>query len=215
MKTREEKLARRRELYALRADKVNLDRRRKYAIAKDSGLSYKQARDVRGLEPKNITKKYPKIIYTKESNTYYLKKTKAKKIKEVLTKSQLKNIRKKNQYNRARELGYSPKESRYLRNVAENKFLNLTEKSKPIYLPDREKRWFRMNSKSDYDESIVKAVSDINLSEGYDPTSRYGWAVYYFWYMFGGDIEGWMAYVTADPFAPDALGYEPKNRPVF
>ena len=218
MKTKAERLARRRELYALRyADKVNADRRKKYAVGKESGLSYKEARDIRGYESNRITKKYPKIRYKTDSNTYYMYKVKvkAKKIEEVLTKSQLNNIRKKDQYKRARLLGYSPKEAQYLRNVAEEKFINLTEQSTPLYLANREKRWFRMNSKSDYDDYIEEAVKAINIDKGYDPASRYGWAVYYFWYLFGGDIENWKAYVDADAFNPDALGYIEKLLPAF
>jgi len=211
MSTREEKLARRRYLYSLKADKINTDRRAKYAIGRKSGLNYKEARDIRGYETERITKTYSNIRYKKETKKYYIYVVRPKKIDKVLTKAEISNIKKKKRYKKARDLGYTPEEARYLRNTAEEKFDDILSKFKVQNLASRERKWYRMNSKSKYDQSIVDAVEEINMAEGYDPASRYGWAVYYFWYLNGGDIEGWKAYVLADPFNPDSLGYSKEN----
>lgn len=211
MSTKAEKLKRRRELYLLKKDKINADRRAKYAIGRQSGLNYKEARDIRGYKHKTITKKYSSIRYNEDTKKYYLYAVKAKKIDKVLTKAELRRIKRKKRYKKAIDLGYTHEEASYLRDTAEKKFNDILSKFKIQNLASREKKWYRMNSKSNYDLSIVEAVEEINLAEGYDPTSRYGWAVYYFWYLNGGDIEGWKAYVLADPFNPDSLGYRKEN----
>jgi len=205
--THEEKLKRRRERYSKRKDDLNVIRRDKYAIGRESGLSYKQARTLRGYGSEHITKQYKNIRYEEQAKIYYIYKV-PKKIDLIPIPPEKKVSKRTRRRREARELGYTPDEADYLRGVSENKWQEIISNMVVIDSAGRENRWAMMASKERYDKRIIEACEAINLEEGYDINSRYGWAVYYFWYLYGGDIEHWKSYCEPDTFNTDMLGYK-------
>lgn len=206
--THEEKLLRRRERYALTASQRNKSDREKYAIAKEAGLNPKQARSMRGLGSETITVKYPAISYEKETRIFYITpKVKPKKV-DLVRIEEPKRLSRTERRRKARDLGYTPAEADYLRGVSEEKWLDIIKNKIIIDSSGRENRWAMMASRESYDQSIIDECEAINLEEGYDINSRYGWAVYYFWYIYGGEIENWKNFCMPDEFISDMLDYK-------
>ena len=201
----------RRERYLLVKDERNKLRREKYAVAVESGLNYKQARDFRGYGSETIVKKYKSIKYLRKGAGYiykYYAPIKEIDYKEVELPISKKVSKRTERRRLARSLGYTPDEADYLRDVAESKWKTIIDNKVIIDSQGRADRWCSMSSRDKYDKSIVDACEKINIDNGYDINSRYGWAVYYFWYLHGGEIEDWLDYVLPDAFYADMLQYE-------
>lgn len=206
MTKHELKLKKRREKYLLKKDKINKTRREKYSIARESGLSYKEARKVREHSLENIAKTYDNIEMGTKDNVKYIyvyvyvpvdyKKVDIPKVSERTRKRRL-----------ARSLGYTPEEADRMRDVAEDKWDKLIE-DRSINADKREIRWAEMASRKRFDDAIIEACEQINIEEGYDINSRYGWSVYYFWHLYGGDLNDWKDYVLPDMYVSDMLDYK-------
>ena len=214
MTTEEKRLAKNkylREWRAKNSDRLNKQRRDKYSIAKSTGLSTLESQNFRGLGVKTITNKYSNIKYKEDSKVFSIFKTRPKKIKEVIIKDipvVKKVVSKRTERRRiARDLGYTPAEADYLREVSEDKWDDIISNMVVVDSSGRENRWAMMASKDRYDNNIIESCEAINIEEGYDINSRYGWAVYYFWYLHGGELDHWKSYCKPDIFNTDILGY--------
>lgn len=206
--THEEKLLRRRERYALTASKRNKLDREKYAIAVESGLTPTEARRVRGFGKETIVKKYPKISYSKQTKVYYITPKVKPKKEDLVRVDKPEKLSRTEKRRKARELGYTPAEADYLRDISENKWLDIINNNIIIDSSGRENRWAMMASRESYDQSIIDECEAINIEAGYDINSRYGWSVYYFWYIYGGEIDDWKEFCMPDTFITDMLDYK-------
>ena len=209
MTKRELRLKKRRARYALRKDELNLIRRSKYAVAVKSGLNYKEARRTRGFSLEHIAEDYENIRIDVKDNVKYIYVYIPVYIEyEKIDLPQIEKVSERTRKRRlARSLGYTPKEADYMRDVAEEKWDRLID-NRNINAEARELRWAEMASRKRFDKNIIEACEAINIEEGYDINSRYGWGVYYFWHLHGGDIEDWKDYVLPDTFITDMLDYQ-------
>ena len=197
----------------MRTAKENKLRRERYAVVKKATGSSKLAQKARDHSLKNISTEFVNIrISENKKSVYYYVPKKVIKKEPVLTKKQLKNIKKKWRYKQLRDLNYTPAEASYLRGVSDKKFKDILENLTIIDKTGRAKRWSSMSKRGKYDRKIVEACENINIEYGYDIDSRFGWAVYYFYYINGGTIEGWSTYVDQDPFIPHAVTYNRANQ---
>ena len=194
-------------------------RRERYATVKKATGSYKLAQKARDHGVKTILQEFTNIRIKKDTGkiyVYYEKKIfKPKEVVRPLTKREFLNKQKRDRHKKARDLNYTPEEAKYLRGVSQKKFDEITRNKSIINNKGREDRWSKMSRRSKYDASIIEACEAINLEAGYDIDSRYGWAVYYFYYVNGGDLESWKEYVEQDPFVLQAVIYIKENLPVF
>ena len=124
---------------------------------------------------------------------------------EVPLKEQIRPVKSKQSiiYNKARDLGYTPKEARRMRGWSSEKFEEMVEHNKIVNVDSRMERWKSMARREAYDKKLIAEAERINVESGYDETSRYGWAVVYYHYTNGGKIEEWESYLIADPFNPN------------
>lgn len=212
---RESRLQRRRDIYASKKDELNRIRRNKYAIATTFTSNSIEARKYRGYGLDRIQVNHPEVRFRPTTKVFYIyTKPKITYQDQPLTKAEVRRIKRVKRRREARELGYTPKEADYLRNVADSKWEDIVKKGIIVDPKGRISRWAKMSDntgRTKFSDKIEEACEAINIEAGYDPQSRYGWAVYYFWYVNGGDIEGWKGYVLADPFNPNALGYGKEN----
>ena len=208
MTKHELKLKRRRERYLLKKDNINRIRREKYLVARKSGLGYKEARKVREHSIENISETYENIRIDTRDNIRYIyvyipvyvdyEKVEVPKVKKVSERTKRRRL--------ARSLGYTPEEANKMRDMASDTWDNLIS-DRSINAEAREDRWANMSSRNKFDDAIIEACEAINLEEGYEINSRYGWGVYYFWHLYGGKLEDWKEYVLPDMYYSDMLGY--------
>lgn len=199
-RTPEQKI-KRRETYA----KENARRRRQYAeIVKATG-SYKIAQKHRANSVENITETFKNIRVKSNTRIIYYYKPVDIGFTEVpiKTKTELRKIKRAKRRKEARDLGYTPDEADYLRGVSDEKWKDLVDKRVVVDSQGRIDRWSSMSRRKKFEQRIIEGCEEINLEAGYDPNSRYGWAVYYYWYTQGGNIDNWKSYIIADVFDPD------------
>ena len=192
----------------------------RYRVVMEATGDSKLARKARDHKPEKIAKLSPKIRVNEKTRIVYIYipvKVGIKK-KPILNKKQLKNLKFKKRHKQLRDLNYTPEEARKLRGVSDEKFKDILE-NKPIFdKSGRAKRWANMSGtykngkRKPFDRKIVEACENINIEYGYDIESRFGWAVYYFYYINGGTIEGWSEYVDQDPFVIQAVSYNTENQ---
>ena len=195
-------------------------RSERYRVVKEATGSSVLARKARDNTLVKIAKLSPKIKVNETKRTVYIYVPVKRVIKKepVLTKKQLKNVKKQSRYKQLRDLNYTPEEAQKLRGVSDKKFKDILEKRTIFDKSGRAKRWAKMSGtykngkKKKFDRKIVEACENINIEYGYSIDSRFGWAVYYFYYINGGTIEGWSEYVDQDPFIPHAVSYGSANQ---
>lgn len=193
-------------------------RSERYRIVKEATGSSVLARKARDNTLTKIAKLSPKIRVNETKRTVYIYvPVKVMKKEPVLTKKQVKNIRLQKRYKKLRDLNYTPAEATKLRGVSDKKFNDILENKPVMDKSGRAKRWANMSGtykngkKKPFDRKIVEACENINIEYGYDIDSRFGWAVYYFYYINGGTIEGWATYVDQDPFVVHMVAYNNVN----
>ena len=205
----------------MRTKEENKLRRERYAVVMKATGNPKLARKARDHSVKNIAKEFKNIRVKPDTRTIYIYIPRKVVIKKepVLTKAQKRQLArdKRNAIRRertkiARELNYTPEEADYLRGVSKKKFEEIISKKTILNKVGRVNRWSKMSKRNKYDPKIVEACENINVEYGYDIDSRFGWAVYYFYYVNGGTIEGWTKYVNQDPFVVHAVSYNQVNQ---
>ena len=208
-----------------RTPEENRARRERYAVVMKATGDYKQARRARDLKVERVAKLYPKIRANVKTKTIYIyvpikiveKDRPLTKLERQRLAKDKRNTEKRRRTKVARDLNYTPKEAAYLRGVSQKKFDDIINSGGIINKTGRAKRWAKMsgNYKNGkprrFDRKIVEACENINVEYGYDIDSRFGWAVYYFYYINGGTIEGWSKYVDQDPFVIHAVSYNSVN----
>lgn len=195
-------------------------RSERYRVVKEATGSSVLARKARDHKLSKIAKISPKIRVNETKRIVYIYVPVKREIKKepVLTKKQLKNLKKQKRYKQLRDLNYTPDEAKKLRGVSDKKFKDILEKRTIFDKSGRAKRWANMSGtykngkKKKFDRKIVEACENINIEYGYDIDSRFGWAVYYFYYINGGTIEGWTKYVDQDPFVAHMVTYNLANQ---
>ena len=197
-----------------RTAEENRLRRERYAVVMKATGNTKLARKARDNSLVKIAKlhKNIKVREDRKAVYYYVPVKREIKKEPILNKRQLKNVKKQKRYKQLRDLNYTPEEASYLRGVSDKKFKDILEKRTIINKTGRVKRWSAMSKRNKYDRKIVEACENINIEHGYDIDSRFGWAVYYFYYINGGTIEGWTKYVDQDPFVIHAVSYTKVNQ---
>ena len=197
-----------------RTAEENRLRRERYAVVMKATGNTKLARKARDNSLVKIAKlhKNIKVREDRKAVYYYVPVKREIKKEPILNKRQLKNVKKQKRYKQLRDLNYTPEEASYLRGVSDKKFKDILEKRTIINKTGRVKRWSSMSKRNKYDRKIVEACENINIEYGYDIDSRFGWAVYYFYYINGGTIEGWTKYVDQDPFVIHAVSYTKVNQ---
>ena len=188
-------------------------RSERYRVVKEATGSSVLARKARDHTLTKIAKISPKIRVNETKRVVYIYVPVKRELKKepILNKKQIRNLKKQKRYKELRDLNYTPKEASYLRGVSDKKFKDILENRTIIDKTGRAKRWSAMSKRNKYDHKIVEACESINIEYGYSIDSRFGWAVYYFYYINGGTIEGWTKYVDQDPFVPHAVSYNQAN----
>ena len=203
-----------------RTAEENKRRREIYAIVKKSTGSSKLAAQARDRSVKNITKLSPSIKVREDKRTiyYYIPKKVDLTKERIRLAREKRNLKVKKQRKIARDLNYTPKEAKYLSGLGKKKFDEIIEGKTIINKAGRAKRWaymsgvYKNGKQRKFDRKIVEECERINLEYGYDIDSRFGWAVYYFYYINGGSIEGWSTYVDQDPNVLHMVAYNQVNQ---
>ena len=196
-----------------RTAEQNRLRSERYRVVKEATGSTILARKARDNTLTKIAKLSPKIRVNEDKRIVYIYVPVKRELKKepVLTKKQIRNIKKQQRYKQVRDLNYTPKEAAYLRGVSDKKFKEITDQRIIVDKAGRDKRWSAMSKRNKYDHKIVEACENINLEYGYDIDSRFGWVVYYYFYTKGYSIEDFAKYIDQDPFIVHAVSYIQNN----
>lgn len=195
-----------------------------YKIVKKATGSSVLARQYRDRGIVKLTKLAPEIKVREDNRTIYyyvpttLKKlTKDERLKKQVANRIIRNKRVRQQRKIARDLNYTPDEAKKLSSMSEKNFNEIIGKKTIINKKGRAERWAYMSGqwkngkRRKFDPKIVEECELINLEAGYSIDSRFGWAVYYFYYINGGSIAGWSTYVDQNPNIPHAVAYRTEN----
>lgn len=201
----------------------NKRRRDIYAIVKKATGSSKLAAEARDRKVERIIKYSPNVRVREDNRTIYfyiptpLKRGRLTKV-EIEQRRIKKNKIRTEQRRKARDLNYTPAEASKLAGMSKKNFDDIIGNLTILNKSGRAKRWSKMSERykngkrKRFDPKIVEQCELINLEHGYPIDSRFGWAVYYFYYVNGGDIEGWATYVDQNPNVPHAVLYGTVNQ---
>ena len=122
------------------------------------------------------------------------------------------NTRLRIQYQEARQF-VSPSEARRLSQLSSQRFREAVSLRRTLREPDdiprqrvqenKLENWRRWASNEDYPAWIEDEVDAINVQNGFDVNDKYGWAVMYYHYVYGINIETVMRYMDSDPLDGD------------
>ena len=206
-----------------RTAEENKRRRDIYAVVKKATGSVKLATQARDRKVERIVKYSPNVRVREDNRTIYfyiptpMKRARLTKV-EIEQRRVKRNKKRTDQRRKARELNYTPAEANKLAGMSKKKFDDIIGNLTILNKAGRAARWAKMSGtykngkRKRFDPKIVEQCELINLENGYSIDSRFGWAVYYFYYINGGTIEGWATYVDQDPNVPHIVVYGDANQ---
>ena len=107
-------------------------------------------------------------------------------------------------YGLIRKAGYTPKEAKKLMTKKSEDLAKRFKANKVMFRDDRKRRWKSLSKKGkNLDKEFIDLAEQVNIDNGFDINSRYGYGAVYAWYINGGDIKQYILGLTPDSQVPD------------
>lgn len=106
-------------------------------------------------------------------------------------------------YNVLRASGFTPREATKLKSKKLTYLADLVKTNKVLDREDRKNRWSSLSKKNRLDDDLIKLAEQVNIDQGFDATSRYGYGVVYAYYVNGGELEDYIVGLIPDLELPD------------
>lgn len=103
-----------------------------------------------------------------------------------------------------RAAGYTPSEANKLKSKKITYLQDLITSNKVFIREDRINRWTSMSKKGQKLDPYLRDLAEqINIDNGFDDDSRYGFGVVFAWYINGGEVQDYIVNIDPDLQLPD------------